>query len=503
MALLVLGKHAVFFSNRFDHFMIAIGILGLLLPGYVMARRCAAPFSWAVAFPLSALAIVETVIVLSLCHVAICIWTVAAALAIITVIALAIARFAARFATAEPAEQMTRREKSLLALVAVHASFVVLALAVRCSLYPLSGADTIYRWDAFARMLLAEGSLVHYPPLTDDDFAHYVYPDAIPPLVSSVYWWLYAAWGAAEPAITTVAMALQALSCFSLVYFAARTAFGNAGGIISLVAISSSPLFIGSLAIGQESGYLAISYAGQLAFALAALKKPEPRYAILAGLFAAAGARARLWTAIFLVWIIRARHRSRQPPVAANLLRCPGAGRGPLVRGRTWLLTGNPLYPNDPLHLGLPTNAVHVGLHEMYSEIVGPRRMACGHVDQFFTRIIFGAPLAIVLAQPDYRSAGARPRCWLARWPWLSFSGFGRSASRWADCCKPRVCGRPSTSRYRWRPGPADRRSCGFTNDDHFDFAWRSLARRCYARQLRKSPCGPLCWPRRRFAKRC
>ena len=95
MALLVLWKHAVFFSNRFDHFMIAIGILGLLLPGYVMAR-CAAPFSWAVAFPLSALAIVETVIALSLCHVAICIWTVAAALAIITVIALAIARFAAR-----------------------------------------------------------------------------------------------------------------------------------------------------------------------------------------------------------------------------------------------------------------------------------------------------------------------------------------------------------------------------------------------------------------------
>ena len=186
--------------------------------------------------------------------------------------------------------------------------------------------------------------------------------------------------GAAEPAITTVAMALQALSCFSLVYFAARTAFGNAGGIIAPVAISSSPLCIGSLAIGQESGYLAISYAGQLAFALAALKKPEPRYAILAGLFAAAALCEIMDRYLPLV------DYSCWPPVETVAGCCQSfavSWRWSRAPGnvRTWLLTGNPLYPNDPLHLGLPTNAVHVGLHEMYSEIVGPLCMACGHVD--------------------------------------------------------------------------------------------------------------------------
>jgi hypothetical protein len=409
--------------------MIAIAIIGLLFPGYMIARALRAPFGWAAAFPLSALAIVETVIALSHFNVAICIWTGTAALAVVTVIALAIARLRGTVTSEPPAEPMTRTQMWLLALVAAHVSFVLLALIARCSLYPLSGADTIYRWDALARMLLAEGSFAHYPPLADADFTSYVYPDAIPPLVASVYWWLYAAWGAAEPAITTIAIALQALSCFCLVYCAARTNFGASGGIVALVAIASAPLFISSLAIGQESGYLAIAYAGQLAFTLAARKDPQPRYAVMAALFAAIGALARDYGPVLslcgLFILAAGRDTRRLLPIFCVVLV--------LVAGpwylRTWQLTGNPLYPNDVLHLGLSTNPVHVGLHEMYSEVVGPGACSAAEWRQFFARAIFQAPLAMVLGALGLWIGGRKtaifiPPLVVVLWLWFWSIGF-------------------------------------------------------------------------------
>ncbi len=43
--------------------MIAIAILGLLLPGYLLARALNSPFAWTIAFPLSAVLLANTVII--------------------------------------------------------------------------------------------------------------------------------------------------------------------------------------------------------------------------------------------------------------------------------------------------------------------------------------------------------------------------------------------------------------------------------------------------------
>src|SRR5262249_23832904 len=157
------------------------------------------------------------------------------------------------------------------------------------ALYPLSGFDTCFRWDALARAMLAYESLSFYPPLSHEDFQIYLFPDGIPPLVSAVYWFLYAAWGVPSPAWTAIPVVLQVVSGAGLTWYAARARFGESGGWLALLALLSSPLFLSGVAIGQETGYTALSVAGQLAFALSAAHTPRWELALAAGLFAALG----------------------------------------------------------------------------------------------------------------------------------------------------------------------------------------------------------------------
>ena len=130
----------------------------------------------------------------------------------------------------------------------------------------------------------------YYPPTTADDFSKYVYPDSFPPLVATVYWWLYAAWGSACPRLTSVAIFLQAASCFALVFYAARTLFGTSGAVLSSIVLSSTALFLTGIANGQENGFTAVSFAGQLLFAFAATREPRTKFVVIAGLFAGLGA---------------------------------------------------------------------------------------------------------------------------------------------------------------------------------------------------------------------
>jgi hypothetical protein len=387
--------------------MIAIGIIGLFVPGYALARALRVPFAWGAAFPLSALMIVMAVIAFVLTGAPVCFCTVAPALSIVTVAALAglfFSRRSPRYETTEP--PLNRGAKLLFAAVAVQVALVLVGLLVRTSMYPLSGPDTVYRWEGLARLMLAEQGLAHYPPLSAEDFTHYVYPDAIPPLVASVYWWLYAAWGAALPELTSVPVMLQAFSCFLLVYGGARVSFGAVGGIVALVSLASTPLFIGSVAIGQDTGYTALSYAGQLAFALAAVADPKRRYVVMAGLFGALGALTREYGLLlslggFAVLAVAPKTRRLLPlyAVTVAVVAAPWYVR-------VWMLTGNPLYPFDMLHLGLPTNAVHVELHDVYRELVGARLRTADGWAEIALRALIGGPVAIVLGIAGLKLAG-------------------------------------------------------------------------------------------------
>ncbi|HEX3876996.1 MAG TPA: hypothetical protein VHW24_08420, partial [Bryobacteraceae bacterium] len=119
--------------------------------------------------------------------------------------ALLARRVGARSAKETSTTPFRRLEQVLLWSVAL-ACTVVLA---RAAIAPLTGYDTIFRWDFLARRILALGNFTFYPPLQLGDFRSYFYPDGIPPLVSFAYWWLYAATGKYLPVITCLWVAAQ------------------------------------------------------------------------------------------------------------------------------------------------------------------------------------------------------------------------------------------------------------------------------------------------------
>ncbi len=71
----------------------------------------------------------------------------------------------------------------------VPAALGLAAIVIRATLEPLSGFDTIFRWNFLALQMLREGSLQFYPPITAQDFLHYGWPDGIAPFVSTFCFW--------------------------------------------------------------------------------------------------------------------------------------------------------------------------------------------------------------------------------------------------------------------------------------------------------------------------
>ncbi len=271
--------------------MIVIAILGLVIPGYALARALRSPVPWAVAFPLSALVLIEIVTAYTLLGIPLRFGYVLCAELVVVLAALAV-EFRRNFPASPKLYDNGANEvsKPFVVLAAVLVSFASLGILVRTTLYPLSGPDTALRWNALPRLMLEYQNLSYYPPLTAKDFAKYFVPDSFPPLVAGIYWWLYAAWDSPWARLTSVAIFLEAVSCFALVFFAARILFGRAGGVLAVTALSSSAFFLVGVAIGQENGLMAISYAGQLLFAYATIREPKANSVVIAGLFAGLGA---------------------------------------------------------------------------------------------------------------------------------------------------------------------------------------------------------------------
>src|SRR5580704_582043 len=125
--------------------MIVIAILGLLVPGYALARALRSPLEWAVAaaFPLSALLLAVTVIAFALAGIPIRFGYVFASIAVATLLSMAIAYRRGRDDAHEPGADMpqNRAPRWLVVLVGVQVGFVLVGILVRTSLYPLVGYD--------------------------------------------------------------------------------------------------------------------------------------------------------------------------------------------------------------------------------------------------------------------------------------------------------------------------------------------------------------------------
>jgi hypothetical protein len=388
------------FLSEIRSLMILIAILGMLVPGYAVARamRSTVGMALSAAFPLSALLLTVTLIAYTYFGVPIRFASVLGAIAIVTVASLAlIRRTAVNGATPNEASSGPAVPRWLRTIVIVQVGIVLAGVSVKSSLLPLAGPDTPFRWHALAQMMLDDEGLLHYPPVTSDDFRSYFFPDGIPPLVSTVYWWLYAACGQPCPRLTSVAVGLQAVSCFALVYYAAHSFCGTMGGLLALAALSSSGRFLVGVVIGQETGYTALSVAGQLAFAFAAVREPRPGLVSIAGMFGGLASLSRDYGPFLSLC------------GASVLASWPGTRRWPWLFCavsaacaapwylRNWLITGNPLYPMDVLGLGFPTNTIHAALHAMYSARIGLESFTLASWAQIAAAVFLGAPVALSL----------------------------------------------------------------------------------------------------------
>ena len=385
--------------------MIVIAILGLLFPGYLLGRALRSPVPWAIAFPLSALLLAEIVIAYTLLGIPIRFGYVLGADLVVTGICLGVWlwRKPPAASNSGSADQASP-SRIFVILSAVLVGVVLLGILVRTMMFPLSGPDVIFRWDALPRLMLQYQSLSYYPPISAEDFRKYTYPDGFPPLVATVYWWLYAAWGNAAPRITSLAIFLQAATCFALVFYAARTLFGTPGGVLSLIVLASSAIFLRGVAIGQENGYTAISYAGQLLFAFAATRKPTANLVVIAGLFAGLGALTREYGPLLSLCGLAVLACRRETLRLAPLFCVVAIACGSPWFIRNWVLCRNPLYSMDA-GLGFPVNPVLSGFMTEYRKVLGVGNYTLTGWLLVAKALLMGAPLALLVGVPGIVAA--------------------------------------------------------------------------------------------------
>src|SRR6185369_6679869 len=212
-----------------------IAMMGLMLPGHSLARSLRINNCWLVAFPFSVLIMVEFMILFAVVQVPICLSTMAVALCVWTALSYILIYSRKSFRSPDLFSAENIHLPSFLKFVCIgFALIIVLAVMFRTTMYPLSGFDTFFRWEALARAILQHESLDFYPPVTARDFSIYVYPDGIPPLVATVYWWLYVCIGKPIMSATSISVVLQLVSVMALTFYGTSVAFGSRAACFSL-----------------------------------------------------------------------------------------------------------------------------------------------------------------------------------------------------------------------------------------------------------------------------
>jgi hypothetical protein len=360
---------------------LAYGI-GFLLPGYAVSRLLRSPSPLASALPLSWLSLSLGAWLLQVSGAGV---GFASLLAWQALVALAAGwawwkgpRRAERTVRAVPPRPrgpaQDRPGWALLAPLAGSTLLVGLLMLIRSTADPLTGWDTLWRWDFLARRLVELGHLDFYPPVSAADFRIYFYPDGFPPIVSVAYAFLYAAAGAHLPWILGPLVFLQWASTVALTWHAGQRLLGSAGAWIACALLAATPLFFRSVAIGQETGLTAMAMAGTLCFLLPPGAEEGPdrcrRELVLAGALAALGATAREYgfflVAVGLVVLVWHRRPWREAGLFAAIALASAA---PWYL-RNWLRAGNPLYIVEigPFHSASP---VLSGILEVYGEHLG------------------------------------------------------------------------------------------------------------------------------------
>jgi hypothetical protein len=369
-------------------------VLGLFLPGYLMAKYLRHTLPWASAFLFSLLILFHGVFWLGILHVSLTVWSVAAWLIVVCAGAGWLAKRSAEPEKAEIAKPWDRQDRILL----VSSGFVGAVILVRSAISPLIGYDTRFRWDFLAQRILAVGKFDFYPPIQAADFHTYFYVDGIPPLVSFTQWWLYASAGAYLPVLICLLVAAQFACTLVFTYGATAAIISRRAGIFAAALLAACPLFFRAVVLGQETGLTALSIAATLYFIVTARESDDRAAMISAGAAAALCALSREygWIAVIagLIALFWRRQALQQILIFAGVATALAA---PWYI-RNWALTGNPFYS---LMVGsFPVNPIQAGILQQYNQLLGLSRWTGATWWSLVTALLTFATLQVVLGIP-------------------------------------------------------------------------------------------------------
>ncbi len=251
----------------------------------------------------------------------------------------------------------------LLALIPLLA-----VLAWRATAHPLFGVDTGFRWNLLAGQMLAQHSLDFYPPHRDADFLLYVWPDGIPPLVSSLYFSAYALLGRAARAATAPLVLAQFLLLLAATAALARRYFSARAAVFAVALLAVTPLAGWAATMGHETGFTALSLVALLLYLPRNRAEETPAALLAAGLAAAVGALAREYGWAFVAFGFALALTRRLSPRALASFLAPALLLALPWYARNAILTGNPLF-NHALAGLFPVNAAHERLMLIYRDV--------------------------------------------------------------------------------------------------------------------------------------
>ena len=343
---------------------------GLLVPGWLLGRALRTPAGAVGALLGSAALLMNLVLVLDAFDVALTGAHLAISLAGLCASLGIIARFRSSASPVAPRPTIDHFRWQRYHWFLAPAALGLAAIATRAALEPLSGFDTLFRWDFLARQMLREGSLHFYPPIGAGDFLLYGWCDGIAPLVSSLYFWAYLSLGRIAAWATTPIVIGQAVLLFWAVYQLAARRANAAAGCVATAILATSSVLLWGVAMGQETGLTALSLIAMFLFIERHREDPPARWLVWAGVAAGTGALAREYGLAFaalgalaLAWRRTPRRGWLEFAFAAAIVALPWYLRN-------WAITGNPLY-SHPLGGLFPANPVYAEYMDMTRELRG------------------------------------------------------------------------------------------------------------------------------------
>lgn len=372
--------------------LLAVLLAGLLVPGSLLLRALRLPWSLAAAFVGSTALLYVTVLVFAWTSAPISLATLAATLALISILTRAVPTRPSA-TQLSPSLAMFTRMGPWLPLYLAFWAIVIYRLIFQ----PLNGPDVYFRWSWLAEQMLATGSLDFYPARSAGDFVRYFWAESIPPGIASLYAWAYACGGSKHAWWTSPVVMLQLLSLHEIIWRLANRWGGEVVARRAVLFAAACPLLTWSFLIGQESGLLALAVAG-LVWSFHHFRDADGhRWIVLGGIFALVAASTREYGAAFAVVAIAATVAMRLPRRQTWLLAAitvPVIVAWPL---RVWLLTGNPFYSLNVAGL-FPTNPIFIAWNDAFR---GPHGFALASADnwQALARylLLWGLPAVVGL----------------------------------------------------------------------------------------------------------